>query len=149
MSRVALVGPEVEENLAPRYLAAPEVVALSLAFQWRAKDFLALAVALREGGSRGHITAGGHFGTFACREILGDFPELDTVIRQEAEETWCASSPACAMDTPVGTIPGLALRDAAGAMILTALPALPDLARLPWPASLPTPRTLAAPARSW
>src|SRR5579871_2865365 len=81
-ARVALVGPELEENLSLRYLAAslarggfsseivpfnrerdlaralrrvlspadggapPDVVGLSLAFQWRARDFLGLAVAL-------------------------------------------------------------------------------------------------------
>jgi anaerobic magnesium-protoporphyrin IX monomethyl ester cyclase len=120
MSWVALVGPEYEENLSLRYIAAslgaagysteilpfnreqdlpqivwrivqapepPLLVGLSLAFQWRAKDFLALAMALRQSGYRGHITAGGHFATFACREILQDFPELDSICRQEAEET--------------------------------------------------------------
>ena len=99
MRWIALVGPELEENLSLRYLARrlaaagfesrilafnsdarlrvrararssradepPLAVGLSLAFQWRAPDFLALAVALREAGYRGHITAGGHFATFA------------------------------------------------------------------------------------
>jgi len=83
MAWVALVGPEIEENLSLRYIAAslaasgfrseivpfnseadfgsaleailraaepPLVVGISLAFQWRAQDFLALAVALRQGG---------------------------------------------------------------------------------------------------
>src|SRR5579859_517429 len=96
---VALVGPEIEENLSLRYIASslaqvgvttdlvpfnseadfatalatitaqaspPAVVGISLAFQWRARDFLALAVALRESGYQGHITVGGHFGTFAA-----------------------------------------------------------------------------------
>ena len=84
MRWIALVGPEIEENLCLRYLAAclargrlrerilafnserdfasvaarrsraatepPLAVGLSLAFQWRAPDFLALAMALRERG---------------------------------------------------------------------------------------------------
>src|SRR6186997_1896207 len=106
MAQVALVGPEIEENLSLRYLATalaehghqteivafnqdadfapaieailaldPGLVGLSLAFQWRASDFLALAVALRERGYRGHIAAGGHFATFASLELLRDFPE--------------------------------------------------------------------------
>src|SRR3954452_9165443 len=103
MGWIALVGPELEENLSLRYLAAslqqagfesrilafnseqdfpavlasilgapepPFAVGLSLAFQWRAPDFLALAVALREEGYAGHITAGGHFATFAAAELL-------------------------------------------------------------------------------
>jgi radical SAM superfamily enzyme YgiQ (UPF0313 family) len=118
--QVALVGPELEENLSLRYLASsleaagfkaeivpfngpsdlprvlttlldsgepPALVGLSLSFQRRAKDFFALSVALRQRGYAGHITAGGHFGTFACREILRDFPEIDSICRHEAEET--------------------------------------------------------------
>jgi anaerobic magnesium-protoporphyrin IX monomethyl ester cyclase len=120
MAWVALCGPELEENLSLRYLAAtlkasgidahvlaasqpedfpavlarilrapepPLAVGLSLAFQWRAPEFLALAVALREEGYGGHITAGGHFATFAAAELLRDFPALDSICRQEAEET--------------------------------------------------------------
>ena len=120
MPWVALVGPELEENLSLRYLASslaaagfrseivpfdeegqlrgvleellsrsepPLLVGLSLSFQRRARDFLALAVALRNEGYRGHITAGGHFGTFACRELLADFHEIDSICRHEAEET--------------------------------------------------------------
>ena len=116
--KIALVGPEIEENLSLRYLisslaaagyeaeivalnrteefgavlerllaVSPDLIGLSLAFQWRAKDFFALAVALRQRGWSGHLTAGGHFGTFACRDILEEFPEIDTICRQEAEET--------------------------------------------------------------
>src|SRR4051794_16594718 len=98
MSWIALVGPEIEENLSLRYLAAsleaagyrceilpfagegefgpvltailsapepPVAVGISLAFQWRALDMLALAMALRENGYTGHVTLGGHFATFA------------------------------------------------------------------------------------
>ena len=163
MSNVTLVGPEIEENLALRYLASslsaaghntdivafnepgdfgavrahllatqPAVTAISLAFQWRAKDFLALAVALREGGYSGHITAGGHFGTFAATEILADFPEIDTIVRQEAEETLVRLVDALAAAEDLRAIPGLALRDGDG-IHLTASPPLPDLSRLPRP----------------
>jgi anaerobic magnesium-protoporphyrin IX monomethyl ester cyclase len=111
----------------------PLAVGLSLAFQWRAKDFLALAIALREAGYAGHVTAGGHFATFASKEILRDFPELDTICRQEAEDTLVSLGRALAAGEPYDTIAGLALRDARGEIVLTAQPALPDLARLPWP----------------
>ena len=129
MAWIALVGPEIEENLSLRYLAssllphgfrseiigfnrdadfgdalaailgAPEpplVVGISLAFQWRAADFLAFAVALRERGYRGHLTLGGHFATFASLEILRDFPEVDSIVRQEAEGTMVALAQALA-----------------------------------------------------
>lgn len=165
-SRVALVGPEIEENLSLRYIASslarvgyasdilafngdmdfarvleqileddPLLVGISLAFQWRARDFLALAVALRERGYRGHITLGGHFATFESKDILIDFPEVDSITRQEAEET--ITKLAAALDRgdtrDLTEIPGLALRTNDGDVILTPHPPLPDLATLPWP----------------
>jgi hypothetical protein len=169
MGWIALVGPELEENLSLRYISSslaqagyraeilafnrphdlpwlvraiaeappdgepPLLVGLSLAFQWRAKDFLALAMALREAGFRGHVTAGGHFATFAARDLLRDFPELDSICRQEAEETVVSLVRALDAGAPLDGIPGLALRDRAGAVALTSDPALPDLAKLPRP----------------
>ncbi len=170
MSWVALVGPEIEENLSLRYLAsslaragyrseilgfngdndfgrvlaaildadeAPVVVGISLAFQWRARDFLALAMALREGGYTGHITTGGHFGTFACKEVLAEFDEVDSVCRQEAEETLVALVRAVENGTPLSAIAGLAYRektaDGPDEVRLTCLPTMPDLASLPRP----------------
>ncbi|HEY4121613.1 MAG TPA: radical SAM protein [Byssovorax sp.] len=166
MPWVALVGPELEENLSLRYLASsltaagfdseilpfsrehefgpaiarvvsapepPVVVGVSLAFQWRASDFLAFAAALRELGYRGHVTMGGHFATFAAHDLLRAFPEIDSVVRQEAEETMVALTRALVDGGDLGRIPGLALRDAAGEPFSTAQPALPDLATLPWP----------------
>jgi len=166
MSWIALVGPELEENLSLRYLASslevagyrselvvfngdadfsrivdeiagaaepPLCVGISLAFQWRARDFLALAVALRERGYRGHITLGGHFATFASDDILRDFPEVDSIVRQEAEETFVALVRAVQANDDLGGIAGLALRDARGVPFRTTEAALPDLARLPRP----------------
>jgi hypothetical protein len=160
------VGPELEENLSLRYLAAslkaagieseivpfnspndlpqvisalldsgdpPALVGLSLSFQRRASDFFALSIALRQRGYGGHITAGGHFGTFACREIMRDFPEIDSICRNEAEETLVRLAQALASGSDLAQIPGLAYRDAQGKVRLTALPAMPDLHRLPPP----------------
>ena len=94
---------------------------------------LALAMALRQAGYRGHITTGGHFATFSCRELLRDFPELDSVCRQEAEETVVSLARALGDGRSLGAIPGLGLRDDAGAIVVTEPPALPDtpLATLP------------------
>ena len=171
MPWIALVGPEIEENLSLRYLAsslaaagyaaeiipyngphhfgsalaaileAPEpplLVGLSLAFQWRAMDLLALAMALREQGYQGHLTTGGHFATFAARELLTDFTELDSVVRQEAEGTLVALARAVETGAPLAPIAGLAYREA-GAVTLTCLPPVPDLAALPVPDRRGTP----------
>jgi anaerobic magnesium-protoporphyrin IX monomethyl ester cyclase len=111
----------------------PAVVGISLAFQWRARDFLALAVALREGAFKGHITLGGHFATFESRSILSDFPEVDSICRQEAEETMVKLTNAVAEGSPLASIPGLSLRLDDGEIVDTSHPPLPDLARLPRP----------------
>jgi radical SAM superfamily enzyme YgiQ (UPF0313 family) len=165
MTWIALVGPEIEENLSLRYLAsslsaagyvseiipfcgehqfepavraildAPEpplLVGLSLAFQWKATDTLALAMALRDGGYAGHLTVGGHFATFACSDLLRDFSELDSVVRQEGEHTLLALVRALEAGEPFDPIPGLAFRRD-GDVQLTALPSVPDLAELPRP----------------
>lgn len=116
--RVLLVGSELEENLAIRYLASaleaegheaslaafssrdeartvvaaaarqrPDVIGLSMTFQRRAEEFGELAGALRATGFAGHITAGGHFPTFAYREVLERYPAIDSVVRHEGELT--------------------------------------------------------------
>jgi radical SAM superfamily enzyme YgiQ (UPF0313 family) len=111
----------------------PLLVGLSLAFQWRAPEFLALAVALRELGYAGHVTAGGHFATFAAEDLLGDFPQLDSICRQESEETIVALARGLAAGTAWNDIPGIVARDADGRVRFAELPQVPDLARLPWP----------------
>jgi radical SAM superfamily enzyme YgiQ (UPF0313 family) len=163
--RVALVGPEVEENLSLRYLCAaleraglaaelfpfnagadlpvvlqalasgpwPEVIALSLSFQWRAHDVLALAVALRERGFTGHLTAGGHFASFAWREVMTDFPELDSLCRFEAEDTLLELCLAVQAHSALDQVAGLAVRGASGPPRLTAARQQPALETLPWP----------------
>ena len=167
MAVVALVGPEIEENLSLRYLAASlaeaghccrivplnrvedfggalaavlhgpdpvDVVGISLAFQWRAPDFLAFAYALRHHGYRGHVTVGGHFATFADREILTDFPEIDSVCRQEAETTIVLLAEAVTGgDRALDSIDGLSFRGDDGAIVRTCMPAVPDLHTLPRP----------------
>ena len=170
MASVALIGPEIEENLSLRYIASslaaaghatdivpfnqagdfpfalervlalePILVGISLAFQWRANDFLAFAVALRERGYRGHITLGGHFATFAASDIITDFPEVSSICRQEAEETVVSLTNALVAaektgkPAPLSDIAGLALRTDDGRPLLTPHPRLPDLAKLPRP----------------
>jgi radical SAM superfamily enzyme YgiQ (UPF0313 family) len=163
---VALVGPELEENLGLRYLASalalagfqsrilvysapddfsrvlqaivnaprrPFLVALSLAVQFRAMEFLALATALREKGYAGHLTAGGHFGTFMAPQILADFPELDSICRHEAEEIIVELARALESGSPLAEVRGLASRTPQGEPLVSPFRAPPDLSTVPWP----------------
>lgn len=163
---VALVGPEIEENLSLRYLASslaqagfgakiisfnaaveiknvlkgilgperpPLMVAVSLSFQWRAMDFLGLSVVLRERGYKGHITGGGHFGTFQADDILTDFPEFDSLCLHESEETIAELAAAIQADKLLTNIKGLAFRTDDGKIFATAKRMPPELSTLPWP----------------
>ncbi|MBI2391998.1 MAG: cobalamin B12-binding domain-containing protein [Deltaproteobacteria bacterium] len=176
---VVLIGAELEENLALRYLAAalearghtfelapfdragdeqavidavlrarPPVVGMSMTFQFRAREFGALAQSLRDAGYQGHIVVGGHFPTFAFREVLERFPAIDGVVRHEGEETLPELCEALAQRRPLHGIRGLVFRGADGAVIENPPRALiTDLDALPFPKRLgPTQLHLGIPA---
>ena len=115
--RVALMGPELEENLGLRYLhaslaaagheatildfhereqipqvvravldAGPGLVGLSMIFTGRARQYVDLAMALRQAGYRGHVTAGGHFASFHAARLLGECVAIDSVVHGDAEQ---------------------------------------------------------------
>ena len=45
--------------------------------------------ALRVGGYRGHLIAGGHFASLNCEWLLNEFPAFDSVGLGEGEELMC------------------------------------------------------------
>jgi radical SAM superfamily enzyme YgiQ (UPF0313 family) len=145
---VLLVGAELEENLALRYLAAalrdaghtyafaafdrpssedevvavarrerPSVIGLSMTFQFRAQEFGALAARLRREGLGAHITVGGHFPTFAHREVLATFPAIDSVVRHEGEVTLVELCDALAKRRSLAGIRGITFRADDGALV--------------------------------
>ena len=63
------------------------MIGLSVIFQYRAPEFLALASELKRVLPQVHITTGGHFPTFTARELLRDNPALDSVVCGEGEYT--------------------------------------------------------------
>lgn len=166
---VMLVGAELEENLALRYLGAslrkaghtpaygrfdragdagaivrqaratrPGLIGLSSTFQFRAKEFGALATALREGGVTAPIVIGGHFPTFAFREMLESFPAITAVARHEGEVTIVELAEAASrgpLDArALSAIRGLAFRGDDGAVVQNdARPLAEDLDAIPFP----------------
>jgi radical SAM superfamily enzyme YgiQ (UPF0313 family) len=107
----------------------PLVVGLSLPFQLRAGEMLAVATDLRGRGYRGHICAGGHFATFEYASLLRDFPALDSVVRHEGEETFRELCLRARDGQPSGPLPGLVVRGPAGPLAgpERLLPRLDDL----------------------
>jgi radical SAM superfamily enzyme YgiQ (UPF0313 family) len=76
------------EKIAKRLVAQqPLVVGFSLIFQVFLPQFRKLARRLRAAGINSHFTIGGHFPSLCPDEVLKHFPELDSVVRFEGEET--------------------------------------------------------------
>ena len=74
----------IAERLASRQ---PLVVGFSLIFQVFLPQFRKLARRLRAAGIKSHFTIGGHFPSLCPDEVLKHFPELDSVVRFEGEDT--------------------------------------------------------------
>jgi radical SAM superfamily enzyme YgiQ (UPF0313 family) len=91
----------------------PRLIGLSVIFQYRAPEFLALAASLRRALPKAHITLGGHFPTFAAKELLRDFPVLDSVVRGEGEFTLLELVQKLDAPTAWGDILGLSFRQIA------------------------------------
>jgi len=78
-------GPEaIAARLLPRQ---PLVVGFSLIFQCFLPQFRRVATHLRSVGITSHYTIGGHFPSLCYAECLEHFPEIDSVVRYEGEET--------------------------------------------------------------
>jgi hypothetical protein len=92
----------------------PHVVGLSMQFQHRAHDFIALARSLRACGFQGHVTCGGQFPSLAWRDVLRPENGLDTVVFNDGEATFLELLQALATGAPLDDLPGLALRTADG-----------------------------------
>lgn len=115
----------------------PSMIGLSMTFQRRAHEFGALATGLRGAGYDGHITAGGHFPTFAYRELLARYPAFDSVVRHDGEESIVELAAALERGEPkqrVAELRGLVSKRDDGALVVAAPRPLPsDLDALPFP----------------
>jgi radical SAM superfamily enzyme len=107
---------------------------MSMTFQFRAREFGALAQAMRADGYAGHIVAGGHFPTFAFREVLAEFPAIDSIVRHEGEHTLPELCAALERRRDLREVRGLVFRAADGAVLENATrPLHTDLDALRFP----------------
>ena len=112
--RLLLVGPDQEENLSLRYLvsslraaghqakiaafdsasdapsvlaaaSSADVVGLSMCYQIRAAEFLALARSLKQANPQLRVLAGGHYASCAASDLIVRHPELDLIAVHECE----------------------------------------------------------------
>ena len=89
----------------------PLAVGISVPFQHRAGEFLAVATGLRARGYRGHICVGGHFATFEYASILRDAPAVDSIVRHEGEQTLVELCERLRQGTPLAGLRGLVRRE--------------------------------------
>jgi hypothetical protein len=110
---------------------APDITGLSMVFTARAREFCALATALRDAGYRGHIIGGGPFASFNCERVLADFPAFDTIGLGEGEGLM--GDLAERLDDVTG-VAGLCYRDREGRPVVNvATGNAGKLDDLPWP----------------
>jgi radical SAM superfamily enzyme YgiQ (UPF0313 family) len=161
--RVLLVGPDFEANLSLEYLAASlraaghepalaafncwddapavltaargaDLVGLSMCFQIRAPEFLALADALKAEEPGRPVVAGGHHASCAATELLEHHPALDAVVLHEGEDTLVElASLGAALVARAGEVPGVAFRADGRAAFSPQRPIRGDLDSLPRP----------------
>jgi radical SAM superfamily enzyme YgiQ (UPF0313 family) len=125
---------EGAEQIAARLAGrSPVIVGFSLIFQAFLPQFRQLALNLRAAGIASHFTMGGHFPSLCHDEALAHFPEVDSLVLYEGEETLLELAARLKAGADWGDIDGIAyLRD--GRPVTTrARPLVPDLDSLPFP----------------
>ncbi len=113
---------------------SPRLIGLSIIFQYRAPEFLALAAELRQVLPNAHITTGGHFPTFTASELLRDYAALDSVVRGEGELTLLELVDHLDSPSTWRDIPGLTFRENGQVVANPSRPLIADLDSLPFPA---------------
>src|SRR5262245_7158122 len=162
-TQIVLVGFQDQDNLGLRYLLSsvqqagfrgrivtyqadpaplvdlvlrepPEVIGLSLIFQYMAPDFGVVIQALRDAGVTAHITMGGHYPSFDYAEVLHRMPGLDSIVRFEGEPTVIELMQRLDSGADWRSVQGLAFRQGDEVIATPLRPSVADLDTLPWPA---------------
>lgn len=111
----------------------PLVVGFSLIFQFFLPRFRRVATHLRAVGIKSHFTIGGHYPSLCHDEVLANFPELDSVVRYEGEETLLELVERLSTGRDWRETHGIAYLQAGEVVETEARPLVPDLDSLPFP----------------
>ncbi|HWF78581.1 MAG TPA: radical SAM protein [Caulobacteraceae bacterium] len=111
----------------------PDVIGLSLIFQYMAPEFGRVVQALRDHGCTAHITIGGHYPSFDYAEVLQRIPGADSIVRFEGEATLVELMQRIGCGADWRDIAGIAWRRGEEIVANPLRPALDDLDRLPFP----------------
>ena len=161
-TKVALIGFQDQGNLGLGYLAAvlrkhgcavemievrdspeaiaarllerqPLVVGFSLIFQFFLPQYRQIAQHLRAAGIACHFTIGGHYPSLCHDELLTNFPEIDSVVRYEGEETLIELVDRLRAGADWRDVSGIAYASGGQIVSTQARPLVQDLDELPFP----------------
>ena len=122
------------ESIISRLISRPPlVVGFSLIFQYYLPQYRRLAACLRSAGITSHFTIGGHYPSLCHDEILRNFPELDSVVRYEGEQTLPKLVDSLRAGMDWRTISGIAYRAGEQIVVTEPRPLVHDLDDLPFP----------------
>jgi radical SAM superfamily enzyme YgiQ (UPF0313 family) len=111
-----------------------DLVGLSICFQARAKEFLALAREIKSRHPKKLIVAGGHYASCAAGALVANHPEIDIVVIHEGERTLVEIADAMPrLEERLPEIAGIAYRSEERVCFTKARPTVEDLDSLPAP----------------
>ena len=111
----------------------PIVIGFSIIFQFYTPGFQQLMDYLRQHGVSCHFTAGGHYPSLRCRQVLQHVPQLDSIVMFEGEWTLLELVQTLERGEDWRRINGLAYRDGEQVVVNPLRPLEPDLDRFPAP----------------
>ena len=112
---------------------SPLVVGFSLIFQAFLPQFRKFALELRAAGITSHFTMGGHFASLCHEEALAHFPEVDSVVRYEGEQTLVELVERLKAGADWRSLDGIAYLDDGKVVTNPPRALVPDLNTLPFP----------------
>lgn len=120
---------------------SPLIIGVSIPFQEGAADALELIRMLKPAfGS--HLTVGGIYPTFEYQALLENYPEIDSIVMGEGEETMVELVKALKSGTPLSSVDGLAIRCIHEITVTGKRHLVKDLDSLPFPARDTLPEVL-------
>ena len=116
---------------------SPLVVGFSIIFQYHIDDFKDLIHYLREYGVNGHFSAGGHYPSLRCKDLLTMIPQLDSIVLFEGEYTFLELVQSIYSGKEWKHIKGIAYRENGVHIANPLRPLEEDLDRFPVPVRRP------------
>lgn len=133
-TRIQPYQPSREQVILARIRSErPKIVGFSLIFQRMLFEFASLIEFLRRNRIQAHFTMGGHFPTLEFKTTLELMPGLDSVVRNEGEQTLLELFHRMERPDLWKNIKGLVYRADGKIHVTTSRPLIANLDSLPWP----------------